>query len=127
MQLYHGANGDNILSILKNRYIKPGDQNEVFFGRFNYRALYMHGGDIRRKASFVIAVEVDMPAEVKKQFTATSGVQDTLKVITPVHLPAKVLELFVRRRTDDGYEEQRIKGELAIKQYLQNKEVLLKK
>jgi hypothetical protein len=127
MQLYHGTNADNIISIINHHQIKPNYQKEIFFGRYDWRVLFMHGGDTSRKAAFVISVEVDIPNEIKKQFTSTQGVQNTLKVVTNVPLPAKVLELFVRKRVDEGYEEMRIKGEIAIKQYLLNNNVFVNK
>jgi len=118
---YHGANGDNILSIVRTGNMKPDRQNEIYFCDVEYdrRNLYGHGGDSRRKAAFVIKVEADVPPHVKYYRKATPGVLNTLVLLTPSPLPVRVLEMYVRKPDGGGFvEEGPIRGAVAIIHYL---------
>ena len=49
--LYHGANGDKILSIIASGEIRPNHKGEVFFSQFEWADCLMHGYDEKRKAT----------------------------------------------------------------------------
>jgi hypothetical protein len=115
---FHGANGDKILSIIATGQLRPNEKNEVFCSRFRWESCLMHGADLMRKASFVIKVSIETPADVGQSLVQTPGVRDTVVFQTDTPLPAKVLELFVRRLHEDGAQVDRILGEEAIIRYL---------
>jgi hypothetical protein len=79
--LYHGTNGDNILAILKTGEMTPKG-GEIFFGRYRWASLFMHGGDRKRRANFVIKVRAEIPDTAVREYIATQGVGDTLRVRT---------------------------------------------
>ena len=115
--LYHGANGDEILGIIESGAMLPGGAR-VYFSRHRWEDSLMHGPDSRRRASFVVKVSVSIPEHVVCHDEATPGVAMTLVVETAVPLRADVLELFVRKPTEDGYRAHHIVGVQAIKSYL---------
>ncbi len=118
-QLFQGSDGDSILSILNSRQIRPNSAGEVFFSEHRPESVFMHGADRRRKASFAIKLEVSIPADVQQVRRTTAGVLDTLVVVTPRPLMARVLELYVRRLAEGRGEMKRIIGEADIRQHLQ--------
>lgn len=118
-QLYHGTNGDNILSILASGKLSPNAQHEVFFSSDNWQTVFMHGADQKRKAAFAIKVEVTLPDQIVLVHTSTPGIPATLLVQTIQPLAAKVLELYVRKPGEDGFVMEHIRGEPAIRNYLQ--------
>jgi len=115
---FHGTTGDEILSIIETGLMKPDQKQEVFFSRYRWDSCFMHGGDRKRKASFVVKVEVDIPDEVKHVFRETPGVRDTVILQTADPLPVRVLELFVRRFSEDGAQVEHFMGAPTIKRYL---------
>lgn len=117
-KLFHGADGENILGIIQGREMFPNFQDEIFFSEYHPESVFMHGGDIRRKASFAILVEVDVPSDIIKVKKATSGVRDTLIFKTNLPLRTKVLELYARRLVDGRATVQKIVGELNIRKFL---------
>jgi hypothetical protein len=120
-QLYHGADGDEILSIIRSREMRPNRDNEIFFGDFEYdrTQLYFQGTDTRRKASFVIKVEINIPDDVRHYRKPTPGVPNTFVLQTSNPLPVEVLEMYVRKGRVGGFVEERpIRGTAAIVNYL---------
>ena len=115
--LYHGANGDAILGIMESGAMLPGG-GKVYFSKHRWEDSFMHGADTRRKASFVVKVSVSIPSHVVCHDEYTPGVTMTFVVETAVPLRADVLELFVRKPTDGGFETHHIVGVQAIKSYL---------
>lgn len=96
-ELYHGANGDNILHILRARSMQPDSQGRMFFSEYRYDSVLMHGGDLKRMLTLAIKVRVQLPSEDVVERVATPGVADTLVIRTTVPIVADVLELYVRR------------------------------
>jgi hypothetical protein len=120
-QIYHGANGDKILSIIRTGKMNPDRQNEIFVSDISYdRArLFMHGADTRRKAAFVIKIEATIPPGLSSYRKPTPGVPNTLVLVTSVPIPVKVLELYVRKQGDGHFvEEGPILSAAAIERYL---------
>jgi len=115
--LYHGTDGDSILGILTTGWMRPGD-GKIFFSKFRWQDSLMHGGDSKRKATFVIKVAVSIPANVVSYNTSTPGVGVTFVVETKRPLHAEVLELYARRPTSNGFEGHHLVGSRAIRQYL---------
>jgi hypothetical protein len=98
--LYHGANGDNILKIIHTGVMVPSGDGKIWFARYKWDSALMHGGDARRRASFVIKVRVEIPDTAVRRFTTTQGVNDTLEVGTGQPLAAEVLEMHMRTAGD---------------------------
>ena len=73
-----------------------------------------HGPD----RSFVVKVQVSIPAQAIRRRIETPGVLDTFVVETKSVLPAQVLELYVRRPTEDGFRLQHFVGLAAIRAQL---------
>ena len=115
--LYHGANGDAILGIIARAAMEPHD-GKVFFARHRWESLFMHGADRKRNASFVVKVQVSIPAQAIRRRIETPGVLDTFVVETKSVLPAQVLERYVRRPTEDGFRLQHFVGLAAIRAQL---------
>ena len=114
--LFHGTNGDNILSIIESGMMRPGADGRLFFAREDYGPVFMHGGDRKRGATFAIKVQVEIPAGVPIQRGSTSGVQNTYIVSTSKPLAVTVSELFVRDQP--GEPVVRILGQHDIATYL---------
>jgi hypothetical protein len=115
--LFHGANGDTILSIIADGAMRPDVDGVVYFGSGNYADCFMHGGDKKRKATFVIEVDVDIVPTARALTVSTKGVAQTLKVFTSVPLPCTVRRLAIRepRATAVVW----IQGSDAVAKYLQ--------
>jgi hypothetical protein len=115
--LYHGTDGDSILGIMATGSMLPGD-GKIFFSKYRWQDSLMHGGDSKRKATFVIKVAVSIPDNVVSYNTSTPGVGVTFVIETQVPLRANVLELYVRKPTSNGFEGHHLVGSRAIGQYL---------
>jgi hypothetical protein len=116
-ELYHGADGDNILGIIRERRMKPGRDRKIFFAEYQFERAFMHGGDRRRMMTFVAKVRVQMPPGVTVERDTTSGVPNTLVVVTNAPIPAEVLELYIRKQA--GTSVQTIRGAPDILRFLQ--------
>lgn len=117
-QLYHGADGDKILSILTWKEIRPNRFGELFFSERRPESVFMHGADSRRRAAFAVRLEVTIPEQVQQDRRTTPGVPDTLVLKTIRPLQAKVLELYVRRLSEAGGEVYQFVGEHEIRRFL---------
>ena|SRR6266850_796453 len=115
--LYHGADGDSILGIIGTGTMSPA-AGKVFFAKHRWEDALMHGADTRRRASFVVKVNVAIPEQVVSYQTATPGVAMTLVVETIEPLRTEVLELYVRKPTAGGFDVHHIVGTQAIKSFL---------
>lgn len=116
---FHGASGDTILKIIASGQLRPGTDNTIYLGRYNWESCMMHGPDRKRKASFVIKVAVGQIPEQATIFRETHGVRDTAVIQTDQPIPVDVLELYVRKFDEDRVASlDRILGAEAIKQYL---------
>jgi hypothetical protein len=121
VRAFHGAKGNAILDIIKSGEMIPGKRKSIFLAKRSHGEAFMHGGDIERKASFVVEVELTFdPKKVIEKFEPTRGVQDTQLLETTDSVKAKVIKLFIRRPDEEGgftFEERT--GEKEIKEYLE--------
>lgn len=118
--LYHGASGDRILGIIVSGEMRPDADGQVFFAREGFSSVFMHGGDLKRRAAFAIKLRARLPKGATIQRGSTSGVQDTYIVVTAAPLAVEVLELYVRERP--GQPVVTICGAEAIAQYLRSRQ-----
>ena len=119
-ELFHGTNGDNILSIINSHQIRPNESGTIFFSARHPESVFMHGGDRRRRAAFAIKVEVTIPTDAQRVQSATRGVADTLMVTTTQPLSVRVLELHVRTLEDGCGTVRRYFGEADIRDFLRS-------
>lgn len=115
--LYHGTDGDSILGIMHTGAMKPGD-GKIFFSKHRWEDSLMHGGDTKRKATFVIKVRVSIPENALNYVTSTRGVPSTFVIETRQPLPAEVLEMWTRIPTDDGFTTHHVVGATVIGSHL---------
>jgi len=80
--------------------------------------VFMHGGDLKRKLTFAVKVQVQVPPSVRSERKATPGVDDTLVLLTNAPIQAEILDLYVRKPRAAAVEE--VHGERAIERYLVN-------
>src|SRR5262249_807363 len=93
----HGTNGDRILSIIEAGHMVPDQEGCLYFAKYDWRNVLMHGGDRTRKAAFAIAVDVELPAGASmRPLASTRGVPDTCVIVSQVPVPVTVVTLFVR-------------------------------
>jgi hypothetical protein len=117
--LYHGTTGANILSIIESGEIKPNHEHKIFFARFYWEHVLMHGGDRHLRATFAIKVMATIPDGVVQERVGTAGVFDTLVLLTHKPIHVSVLELFVRE--PHATKVTHIVGDVAIRHYLINR------
>jgi hypothetical protein len=124
---YHGAHGggDTILAIIRSGHMIP-KSSQIFLSKSEFAASFMHGADTKRRASFVIEVELTFsPQEVEEVRKRTQGVDNTLLLQTDAPIPLKVVTLYVRKPDPDAEEGERrfkfetIRGQDAIVAYLE--------
>lgn len=119
-RLFHGTNGDRILSIISEGHMVPDSDGCLFFSKYDWRNTFMHGADTKRKAAYAIAVDVVLPTGASMMpVSSTHGVRDTCKVISPVPVPVAVVTLFVREPRQS--EVFQIHGVAAITEYLNSR------
>jgi hypothetical protein len=117
-QLFHGADGDKILGILARREILPNAAGEIFFSERRPDSVFMHGADMRRRASFAVRLQVSVPPGAEQVRKSTPGVLDTLVIKTARPLATAVLELYVRTLHGGEGNVQRVIGEAEIRRFL---------
>lgn len=119
-RLYHGADGDRILGIVEAGQMKPDNDGRLFFAKYDWRNVLMHGGDRKRKAAFAIAVDLDLPDGASMMpLSSTSGVRDTCVIVSPLPVPVTVVKLFVRAPRQQSVME--IGGATNIIDYLRSR------
>ncbi|MCO5171257.1 MAG: hypothetical protein M9894_33565 [Planctomycetes bacterium] len=102
MQVFHGAHGDQILSYVGARRI-PKRGSEVCFELKDARLCFKHGVDTARKQSYVLVLDVDLPADPTLwERTSRHGNPDTLVVRADV--PIRVLHMLVRAGRAGSFE-----------------------
>ena len=117
-ELYHGTNGDNILEIMRLGLLRPNAQGKIYFSEWRFDSVLMHGGDLRRKATFAVKLRVTIPSTAGVERNATHGVADTLVVSTGLPLHVTVLELYARE--PQATKVKTIKGMEEVRKYLSN-------
>ena len=117
--LFHGASGDAILGIIDAGAMHPGADRKIYFSKWGWEHVLMHGADRRRAAAFVIKLKVQIPLGAQTYRTATPGVPDTFVIETTEPVRAEVLELVARHPSGDrGFRIRTIRGLDEIRDYL---------
>jgi hypothetical protein len=81
----------------------------------DYRSSYQHGGDRKRRASFVAEVQVTFdPSAVREERISTREIPLILVLHSGTALPAAVTRVFRRSRTEHGTAEDVLVGAPAI-------------
>jgi hypothetical protein len=114
-ELFHGTDGDAILSIIRDASMRPNLEHKLFFSERFDDAL-QHGADLKRKLTFAVKVQVSLPATAALERTSKPGNPLTVIVTTATPLPASILELYVRPPHQQHL--QIVKGLAAIKAFL---------
>lgn len=114
-ELFHGAPGDNILSIIQDRSMRPDPDHRVYYSQ-RFEDALQHGADIKRKAAFAFKAKVTVPAGASLGREQRPGNPLAVIVTTVQPLPTQILELYVRPARATQVEI--IKGVEAIKHYL---------
>lgn len=115
--LYHGTDGDRILSIMESGVLRPNDDGQIFFGKHDWTRVLMYGVDRRRGVSFAVQVSATVPDGAVVRYLSTPGVRSTVVIVTAKPVPVRILELYVRKLGDPH--PVRIVGPAAIRHYLQ--------
>ena len=84
--LFHGAPGDSILGIIADGHLRPGSDAKLYFSRFNWEPTIQYGADLKRGASFAVAIDVEIPKSAAVQREERGGVPNALIVVSPVPL-----------------------------------------
>jgi hypothetical protein len=114
-ELYHGTDGDSILSIMCDGLMRPNAQHEIFFSE-RFEDALQHGGDMKRKLTFAFKAQVVLPPIASVERTAKPGNPLTVIVKCSAPLSTTILELYVR--TPHQQHLQVVKGTSAIKTFL---------
>jgi hypothetical protein len=118
---FHGAGADALASIIATGSMRPNEDHQIFFARYEWQSCLAHGADIKRRASFVALVRVHPPQGATIMFRETPGVRDTAIIQVDQPLPAEVLELYVRYlRGDEPARLVHLRGTDSISAYLQS-------
>jgi hypothetical protein len=113
--LYHGTDGDSILSILREGVMRPDAERRTFFSE-RFEDALQHGGDLKRKLTFAFKAQVALRLGATLERTSKPGNPLTVIVNSPAPLPTTILELYVR--TPHQQHLQVVKGAAAIKAFL---------
>lgn len=116
--LYHGTKGDVILAIIASGRMKGPNAAKLFFAEHRWDSALMHGADEQRKANFVIKIDVEIPPGAVTYRTQSPGVESTFVIESTSGIAAKVLELFVRKPSEEGFEFVHVVGVQPIRDYL---------
>ena len=114
-ELYHGTDGDSILSIIRDASMRPNTEHKIFFSERFDDAL-QHGADLKRKLTFAFKAQVTLPGTASLERTTKPGNPLTVIVTSSAPLPTTVLELYVR--TPHQQHLDIVKGLPAIKKLL---------
>ena len=115
-ELYHGTDGDSILSIIRDGFMRPNAEHKIFFSERFDDAL-QHGGDLKRKLTFAFKAQVTLPGAASLERTSKPGNPLTVIVTSTANLPTTILELYVRKPHQQHL--QIVKGLPAIKKFLE--------
>lgn len=118
LTLFHGATGDNILSIIRERSMRPDRDGLVYFSE-KFEDALQHGADTRRKASFAFKAAITIPAGATVTRATKPGNPLTVLVRTVTPLPARLLEMYVRLGRVGAFELKKVSGSENIKTYLE--------
>jgi hypothetical protein len=118
LTLFHGATGDEILSVIRERSMRPDRDGLVYFSE-KFEDALQHGADTRRKASFAFKALITIPAGATVTRTTKQGNPLTVLVRTLTPLPTRLLEMYVRLGRVGAFELKTVSGIENIKTYLE--------
>jgi hypothetical protein len=116
--LFHGATGDEILSIMSSGTMRPNGEGEIFFDEFSHERALQHGADLRRKLTFAAKMLVHIGEDVTTARRSVPGNPHALVIHATKTVPVRVLELYVRRPRGDCLEVY--SGEPEIRRILES-------
>jgi hypothetical protein len=118
MLVYHGANGEQIMTYLSARKI-PLRGSEICLETRDPKNCFVHGVDSPRKQSYVLSLDVTLPKDnTLYNVEHRNGNPNTLVVRQDV--PIKILMMFVRAGRAGNFHNFTI-AENEIRDYLQKK------
>src|SRR5260370_17553287 len=94
-ELYHGTDGDRILSIIRDGLMRPNAEHKTFFSE-RFEDALQHGGDIKRKLTFAFKAQVTLPPVASLERTTKPGNPLTVIVNSISPLPTTILHLHLR-------------------------------
>jgi len=118
LTLYHGTEGDNVLSIISSGTMRPDASQQICFSEQFSDAL-QHGADTKRKECYALKLQVTLPVGASQTKEFRHGNERAVIVRSPMPVPVQVLEMYVRVLSPTTLTT--IKGVAAIKAYLQKK------
>jgi len=110
---YHGANGDNIIQIIREGKMRPNN-GQIFYSSSGYSGCFAMGADLKRRACYVIQVRCQIPNDVRVENRSTN-VPGTKVVLTSSPITVEVLELYIRAAKATTVSI--VKGRSAIEKY----------
>lgn len=113
--LFHGALGNEILSIIGEGKMRPNSDHKVFYSE-QFEDALKHGADLRLKASFAFKANVILVPGASLARVATHGNPYAVVITTALPLPTKITELYVR--LPHASQVQIIRGIESIRAYL---------
>jgi hypothetical protein len=113
--LFHGTDGDSILSILREGAMRPDARHELYFS-VTHEDVFAHGGDAKRHAAFGFKAEVTLPPGASQRRVPTSTNRITVVVTSALPVPVRILELYMRPAKSSAL--QTIRGVEAIRAHL---------
>jgi hypothetical protein len=114
-EVFHGTDGDNILSIIRDGSMRPDSNHEIYYSIW-FEDVLAHGADSKRKAAFGFKARIQLPAGASQRRESRSGNPIAIIVTTALPLPTEILELYVRPANATSIEI--VRGIEAIKGHL---------
>jgi hypothetical protein len=114
-EVFHGTDGDNILSIIRDGSMRPDSNHEIYYS-IRFEDVLAHGADSKRKAAFGFKARIQLPAGASQRRESRPGNPIAIIVTTALPLPTEILELYVRPANSTSMEI--VRGIEAIKGHL---------
>ena len=116
-EVFHGTEGDNVLSILGQGLMRPDEDHEIYFSQ-RFEDALKHGADEKRRAAFAFKARVTIPDGASVRRAQKPGNPLTVIVTTVLPISVAIEELYVRIPIDEGFEFKVVKGEQSIRAFL---------
>jgi hypothetical protein len=115
LDVFHGADGDAILGIIRDGSMHPAADHLIFYSA-RLEDVFQHGGDRKRNACFGFKAKITLPAGASQKRAALDGNPLAIVVTSTLPVPTQIFELYVRRVRSSEFET--IRGIDMIKGYL---------
>ena len=115
--LYHGARANKLLFNIRNGSITADSSGKIYFAEREWQNCFVHGAVLETGESYVAKFRVDVPSAARFIPDPRPGNADARVVtITPgSSIPAKLVELYVRRGRAGQFEVHTIPGANAVR------------